>query len=31
MTVHMEATKAYVARYYPGIIDTPVMLVSGVS
>jgi GntR family transcriptional regulator, transcriptional repressor for pyruvate dehydrogenase complex len=31
MTVHMEATKAYVARYYPGIIDTPVTLVSGVS
>ena len=30
MTVHMEGTKAYVARYYPGIIDTPVTLVSGV-
>jgi DNA-binding FadR family transcriptional regulator len=30
MAVHMEATKAYVARYYPGIIDTPVTLVPGV-
>jgi DNA-binding FadR family transcriptional regulator len=30
MTVHLAATKAYVARYYPAVIDTPVTLVSGV-
>jgi GntR family transcriptional regulator, transcriptional repressor for pyruvate dehydrogenase complex len=30
MTVHLEATRDYVARYYPAIIDTPVSLVSGV-
>lgn len=30
MTLHLEATRDYVARYYPSIIDTPVMLVSGV-
>lgn len=29
MTVHLEATQAYVARYYPGLIDNPVTLVSG--
>jgi len=28
MTVHLEATQAYVARYYPGLIDRPVTLVS---
>ncbi len=31
MTVHLEATRAYVARYYPAIIDTPVILVSGIA
>jgi hypothetical protein len=31
MTVHLEATRDYVARYYPAIIDNPVILVSGVS
>jgi GntR family transcriptional repressor for pyruvate dehydrogenase complex len=31
MTVHLEATRDYVARYYPAIMDTPVVLVSGVS
>jgi GntR family transcriptional regulator, transcriptional repressor for pyruvate dehydrogenase complex len=31
MTLHLEATRAYVARYYPAIIDTPVSLVSGLS
>jgi DNA-binding GntR family transcriptional regulator len=30
MTLHLQATRDYVARYYPSIIDTPVMLVSGV-
>jgi len=30
MTIHLEATRAYVTRYYPAIIDTPVSLVSGV-
>jgi GntR family transcriptional repressor for pyruvate dehydrogenase complex len=30
MTVHLEATRAYVARYYPAIIDRPVTLVPGV-
>jgi len=30
MTVHLEATRAYVARYYPAVIDTAVTLVSGV-
>jgi GntR family transcriptional repressor for pyruvate dehydrogenase complex len=30
MTVHLEATRAYVARYYPAIIDMPVTLVPGV-
>jgi GntR family transcriptional regulator, transcriptional repressor for pyruvate dehydrogenase complex len=29
MTVHLEATKGYVARYYPAIIARPVTLVSG--
>ena len=29
MSVHLEATRAYVARYYPAIIDGPVGLVSG--
>jgi GntR family transcriptional regulator, transcriptional repressor for pyruvate dehydrogenase complex len=29
-TVHLEATQAYVARYYPSLIDNPVTLVSGV-
>jgi DNA-binding GntR family transcriptional regulator len=28
MTVHLEATQAYVARYYPNLIDNPVTLVS---
>jgi DNA-binding FadR family transcriptional regulator len=28
MTVHLEATQAYVARYYPSLIDHPVTLVS---
>jgi GntR family transcriptional regulator, transcriptional repressor for pyruvate dehydrogenase complex len=27
MTVHLEATQAYVARYYPSLIDTAVTLV----
>jgi DNA-binding FadR family transcriptional regulator len=31
MTLHLEATRDYVARYYPSIIDTPVVLVSDVS
>ena len=30
MTLHLEATRDYVARYYPAIIDTTVMLVTGV-
>jgi GntR family transcriptional repressor for pyruvate dehydrogenase complex len=30
MTVHLEATQAYLARYYPSLIDNPVTLVSGV-
>ena len=30
MTVHLEATHAHVARYYPSLIDNPVTLVSGV-
>ena len=29
MTVHLEATQAYVARYYPNLIDNPVTLISG--
>jgi hypothetical protein len=29
MTVHLGATQAYVARYYPSLIDNPVTLVSG--
>jgi GntR family transcriptional regulator, transcriptional repressor for pyruvate dehydrogenase complex len=29
MSVHLEAQKSYVARYYPSIIDNPVSLVSG--
>jgi DNA-binding FadR family transcriptional regulator len=29
MTVHLEATQAYIARYYPGLIDNPVTLVPG--
>jgi GntR family transcriptional regulator, transcriptional repressor for pyruvate dehydrogenase complex len=28
-TVHLAATQAYVARYYPSLIDNPVTLVSG--
>jgi DNA-binding FadR family transcriptional regulator len=31
MTVHLQATRAYVTRYYPAIIDAPVTLVSGLS
>ena len=31
MTVHMEATRGYVARYYPGLIDNPVTLVSSLA
>lgn len=31
MTAHLEATRAYVARYYPHLLDDPVTLVSGVS
>jgi GntR family transcriptional repressor for pyruvate dehydrogenase complex len=29
MTVHLEATQAYIARYYPSLIDNPVTVVSG--
>ena len=29
MTVHLKATQAYVARYYPNLIDNPVALISG--
>ena len=29
MSVHLEATRAYIARYYPALIDAPVTLVSG--
>jgi DNA-binding FadR family transcriptional regulator len=31
MTVHLAATRDYVARYYPGLIDTPVTLVPGIT
>ena len=31
MTVHLEATQAYVARYYPNLIENPVTLVSGLA
>jgi DNA-binding FadR family transcriptional regulator len=30
MTLHLQATRAYVARYYPHLIDDPVTLVPGV-
>jgi DNA-binding GntR family transcriptional regulator len=30
MTAHLEATREYVARYYPHLLDDPVTLVSGV-
>jgi GntR family transcriptional regulator, transcriptional repressor for pyruvate dehydrogenase complex len=31
MTVHLEGTQSYIARYYPGLIDNPVTLVSGLA
>ncbi len=31
MTVHLEATQAYIARYYPSLIDNRVTLVSGLA
>jgi DNA-binding FadR family transcriptional regulator len=31
MTAHLEATKVYVAKYYPHLLDSPVTLVSGLS
>jgi hypothetical protein len=31
MTIHLEATQAYVARYYPSLIDNPVTLVPGLA